>query len=326
MAKSIPLPLHHGGEVHRLGREQATALSGNLQDGVDQAVHLAGRGADEFDGLRHLLQGGALRLGLDRRLAMVGGCAEIAADHRQTFFELASEAHYIDQRRPEVVADDVREPLDFLVRAAEVGCPVGDPPFQVGIECAHLFLGLQQFAGIGQGGPARGEDKGDHQDPADQAYGSEGAGVRKQGGGLARHPYVGGHDHPIGDDPQTVHELLAAVGVDDRQGPRPKPLARQADSLVQFGKFRRNQRRSVHQLAGSPFGREGVAELREFGGGLGMSLQIGLQIGGLAGEQIAALPGLGVLHDDQQPEGVQARDAGLAHPRRAAAGLVGQPQ
>ena len=46
-------------------------------------------------------------------------------------FELGGEAHDVDQRRAQIVADDVGELLDFLVGALQVGGALGDRAFRL---------------------------------------------------------------------------------------------------------------------------------------------------------------------------------------------------
>ena len=45
------MPSNRAAQIHGLGIERPLALAGELQDGVDQAVHLPRRGADERDRL-----------------------------------------------------------------------------------------------------------------------------------------------------------------------------------------------------------------------------------------------------------------------------------
>ena len=53
-------------------------------------------------------------------------------------FELAGEAHDVDQRRPQVMRDDIGEALDLLVGPREISGPLLHPLFEARVEDAHL--------------------------------------------------------------------------------------------------------------------------------------------------------------------------------------------
>ena len=94
--------------VEGLGPVLALALAREAQDRSDQPVHLAHRRLDEAERLGEIrVEGGRLRLSPRAR----------AMPAQQV--ELAREAHDVDQRRPQVVADDVGVALHLLVRLGE---------------------------------------------------------------------------------------------------------------------------------------------------------------------------------------------------------------
>ena len=57
-------------------------------------------------------------------------------------FELGGEAEDVDQRRAQIVADDVGEALDFFIGALEVGGAPLDFAFEVGVEDEQPIAGL----------------------------------------------------------------------------------------------------------------------------------------------------------------------------------------
>ena len=79
------------------------------------------------------------------------GGAEIAArasvrdpleDVAAQFLELAGEAHDVDQRRAQIVADDIGEALDLVVGLAQIGGALVDGGFQIEVVVAQLRFGL----------------------------------------------------------------------------------------------------------------------------------------------------------------------------------------
>ena len=58
------------------------------------------------------------------------------------FLELAGEAHDVDQRRAQIVADDIGEALDFVIGLAQVGGALVDRGLQIEIVVAQPRLGL----------------------------------------------------------------------------------------------------------------------------------------------------------------------------------------
>ena len=55
VGQAVANPADQRGHVDRFGRQHAAALARQLQDRVDQPVHLRGRGADEADRLGQVL-------------------------------------------------------------------------------------------------------------------------------------------------------------------------------------------------------------------------------------------------------------------------------
>ena len=96
--------------IERFRPEGAPALPRQLQDRRDQAFHLGDGGADEAERLGHvavdLLSFGML---LQRRPDLV-----------PDGFQLAGEAHDVDEGRTQVVADDIGVALNLLVRLPQL--------------------------------------------------------------------------------------------------------------------------------------------------------------------------------------------------------------
>ena len=138
--------------LHRL--EFAPSLAGEIEDGRYQAVHLGDRRFDESQRLGEILRE-LLVLALEHRFGLrtasgVGGAAAAtrpsAAIRLENvgaqFLEFAGEAHDVDQRRAQIVADDVGEALDFVVGLAKVGGALVDRGFEIEIVVAQLRFGV----------------------------------------------------------------------------------------------------------------------------------------------------------------------------------------
>ena len=122
----------------------AAAFAGKSQDGVDQAVHLADRRLDEADRLVEFVAKRSSALDLPPAAARsplahcrASSCRRNCIDALEKVLaqrlELGREAHDVDQRRAQVVADDVGEALDLVVGFLEVGRAVFDDPFEIGV-------------------------------------------------------------------------------------------------------------------------------------------------------------------------------------------------
>ena len=61
--------------------------------------------------------------------------------------ELAGEAHHVDERRAQVVADDVGEALDLVVGVLQLADTIGDDRLEVLVGVAQLVLRGEQGAG-----------------------------------------------------------------------------------------------------------------------------------------------------------------------------------
>ena len=81
---------------------------------------------------------GRLRL---RRCSAAEGC-DALEDVAAQLLELAGEAHDVDQRRAQVVADDIGEALDLLVGLAQVGGALVDGGLEVEVLVAQSRFGL----------------------------------------------------------------------------------------------------------------------------------------------------------------------------------------
>ena len=84
---------------------------------------------------------GAGRHGLRRRQSF-----DPLEDAGAQLLELAGKAHDVDQRRTQVVADDVGEALDLLVRLLQVGGALVDGGLEIGVHVAQLPFGVVALA------------------------------------------------------------------------------------------------------------------------------------------------------------------------------------
>ena len=104
-------------------------------------VHLLRRGADEADRLRQLLaRRDPVVLGDNRRRFGLHPVDQ-RTDGAGRGFEFGGEAHDVDQRRAQVMADDIGEALDLLVCAGQVGGTVRDLILQAFGEALHRVAG-----------------------------------------------------------------------------------------------------------------------------------------------------------------------------------------
>ena len=106
------------------------------------------------------------------------------------FLEFAGEAHDVDQRRAQIVADDIGEALDFVVGLAQVGGALVDGGLEVEVVVAQLRFGL-----------VAGARRAPHQEDRD--------------GGQRDHEAGAGDGHDRG-------ELLGAIG--GRRAQREQPV------------------------------------------------------------------------------------------------------
>ena len=103
----------------------------SLRMALIRPVHLRRRGPDEAERFR--------QVGLDRRASVRRDevrrlrlrLRQEGSDVGPHRLELAREAHHVDERRAQVVADDVGEALDLVVGRLQVGDALGDQAFQV---------------------------------------------------------------------------------------------------------------------------------------------------------------------------------------------------
>ena len=110
MSLGVGDALHDRRHVERFRPEGAPALPRQLQDCGDQAFHLGDGGADEAERLGHVA--------VD--LLSLGMLLQRRPDLVPDGLQLAGEAHDVDQRRTQVVADDVGVALDLLVRLPQL--------------------------------------------------------------------------------------------------------------------------------------------------------------------------------------------------------------
>ncbi len=85
--------------------------------------------------------GGVVRRRTARRLR-AGKRRDPPEDVAAQFLEFAGEAHDVDQRRAQIVADDIGEALDLVVGFAQVGGAFVDGGFEIEVVVAQLRFGL----------------------------------------------------------------------------------------------------------------------------------------------------------------------------------------
>ena len=120
----------------------------------DQPVHLGDRGFDEAERLGEILREllvFAFEQRLDRRRRRPdqrrrsrrrGQRRDPLEDIAAQFLELAGEAHDVDQRRAQIVADDIGEALDFVVGLAQIGGALVDRGLEIEVVVAQLGFGV----------------------------------------------------------------------------------------------------------------------------------------------------------------------------------------
>ena len=111
---------HQPPHVDGLGLEHPRALARQHQDRLDEAIHLVDRGLDEADRLVEVLpqRGVGGRLGED-----------VGAEPLQ----LGGEAHDVDERGPQIMADDIGEALHFGVAFLQIRGAFGDALLQAAV-------------------------------------------------------------------------------------------------------------------------------------------------------------------------------------------------
>ena len=124
--------------MHRFRIERALAFAGKFQDCIDQGVHFLGRGSNEGYCL------GKIRIdnGLDRGSRGKSLNCRIGHERREsTSSDVCSslvKPITLTERRAKIVADDVGEPLNFLIGALEVRGSLLYPYLQPGIQRLDL--------------------------------------------------------------------------------------------------------------------------------------------------------------------------------------------
>ncbi len=127
MAQRIGETLEHPAHGHGFRPEGTPPLARELEDGGDEAFHLGDRHVDEAYGLVEIpldLLAAGIALGLasgGEKLGLQG-------------FQLVGESHDIDERRTQVVTDDVGVALQLIVRFLQFGGALRErivqPPLQ----------------------------------------------------------------------------------------------------------------------------------------------------------------------------------------------------
>src|SRR3984957_8365040 len=164
-----------GVDPHRF--EFASSLAGEVEDRRYQAVHLGNRRFDEIQRLGKILQQ-LLVLGLQHRLDLDVAIADGRGRHQgadaaqrsdasedvgSQLLQFAGEAHDIDQRRTQIVADDIGEPLDFVIGLAKIGGARVDGGFEIEVVVAQLGFGVVPRARRAPYQKDRDAGQGDHE-------------------------------------------------------------------------------------------------------------------------------------------------------------------
>ena len=160
--------LSHRRHVQRFRQQVATTFARQFQDGVDQPVHLLGRGADEADGLGHFLAHGGDDLGIDH--ARLFRLIDRLVDDLARLLQFGGVAHHVDQRRAQVVADDIGEALDFLVRAHQVAGAFANLVLQAGVGGVERRASRLNLGHVTPHKPSREQGQNDDQKPRDGVH------------------------------------------------------------------------------------------------------------------------------------------------------------
>lgn len=107
-------------EPDRLGCKNAPSFPREPKDRIDKAVHLGGGRADEIDRLGKLDLDGILYVAIDGVRQLLRHLFVELRDGLAGDLQFAGEPHHIDQRGPQIVAYDVCEPLDLVIRRLEI--------------------------------------------------------------------------------------------------------------------------------------------------------------------------------------------------------------
>ena len=313
--------------VQRVRLQLPPALARDPEDGVDQSIHLARCGADESDSFRQVLgrrHACRAQLGI---VVVAASRGDISLELADAGLELAGEAHDVHQRRAQVVRHNVRKALYLVVCPAEIGGTFADALLETGIGQHDLLPRSGKFARIGHrhpdgaGGDGNDDERSDDRDPA-QSIG---------GVGLVDHavvnPLVGDIDELVEKRAGLVHRHLALVGEDDRDGLVPVSVAHELDRAGQFLELSGDG--GAHLGDGPRLLRKRRKDRRQAidqGGNLTHAAFVGFEIALLAGEEIAALAGLGILQGTSEGDGRRADFAAVGRLLEPGPVLLDEPQ
>ena len=87
------------------------------------------------------------------------GAVDKRTDRRIGRFEFGREAHHVHQRRAKVVADNIGELLDFIVRSLQLGRAPLDRPFEIGVQQVQPVPGPGQVDRVAPHEPEGGHPK-----------------------------------------------------------------------------------------------------------------------------------------------------------------------
>ena len=208
--------LDQRGEVDAFGSQFAPPLARDLEDGVDQTVHLARRRADEADRLGDIDPQGLLRRGLLLGRGRGSGF-DIGVDRLEHSLQLAGEAHDVHQGRAQIMRHDIGEALDLLIGLDQRIRALAHALFEADVEDLDLPARRDELAGIADDGPARRTGHGQDEDGADNRRPAEP--VRSRQLRVDRFPqfrFRRCHDG-IEVGAQFIHQPLAGSAADQRR-------------------------------------------------------------------------------------------------------------
>jgi len=294
------------GEVEGFAGELLAGDAGELQEGVDELAHALDAGADAAD--------------------------VVAADGVDGFgvvlFQGEGEAVDGAEGGAEVVGDGVAEGFELAVGGFELGGAEADALFEGGVEEVNLggdgfgasgvgagFDGVRFGLGAGGGETFGGElgvdahgafalEIAEHEDDeeeihrAGEADGEAGTQAGLFGGGFAedKQSLLGGL-HAVGDGAEVIHLGFAGaaegerleIGVDIAAAALADSLLEEVEALIEDGAHLAG----VGLLDGVVGGE--LFEAVDFGGEIGDGLGVGGKVGVFAGDEEAAVAGLGVF-------------------------------
>ena len=134
-------PVHERFRVDRLGVQRPAPLARDFQNCRYETIHARNGALDEAEGFVEVL---AQHFRARKRI----GCGKLLEKFRPQSLQLCGEAHDIDERRPQIVADDVSETLNLFIGAFERRRSLGNRLLKIGIRLGKHVLGFES-CGVG---------------------------------------------------------------------------------------------------------------------------------------------------------------------------------